>query len=250
MKELQEKIAIVTGAAVGIGKGIALSLAEAGAKVVIADIKEKELNQTLTEIKGLDADGLAIICDVSKTEDIDNLVKKTLEKYTRIDILVNNAGIYPFKPFTDISFDDWKQLMGINLDGVYDLTRSVVSKMIEQEYGKIINIASIAGTTVGYEQLVHYSTSKAGLDGFTKALAMELAKHNINVNAISPGAIKTHGTSKLPDEQIKQIEMMIPLGRMGLPKDIANAVVFLASNRASFITGQNIIIDGGQTARP
>lgn len=250
MKELESKVALVTGAALGIGKEIALTLAEAGAKVVIADIKKNELEQTLAEIKELGSEGLAVICDVSKTEEIDKLVEKSLNVYKRIDILVNNAGIYPSKAFIDLSIEDWNKVLNINLGSVYYLTKSIIPTMISQKYGKIVNIASIAGTTVGYEQLVHYSASKAGIGGFTKALAMELAKYKINVNAISPGAILTHGTSGMSEEQKEQIKMMIPMNRLGEPKDIANTVLFLVSDKAGFITGQNIIVDGGQTTRP
>ncbi len=250
MKEVDGKVALVTGAALGIGKEIALTLAESGAKIIIADIKKNDLEQTLTEIEKLGAEGLAVICDVSKTEDIDKLVEKALNKYERIDILVNNAGIYPYNAFVDMSVEDWNKVIDINLRGVYYLTKSIVPTMIKQKYGKIVNIASIAGTTVGYEQLVHYSASKAGIGGFTKALAMEMAKYKINVNAISPGAIKTHGTSGVTKEQEEQVKMIIPLNRWGEPKDIANAVLFLASDKSSFITGQNIVVDGGQTTRP
>jgi 3-oxoacyl-[acyl-carrier protein] reductase len=246
MAELKDKVAIVTGAGQGIGRGIALSLAKEGAKVVVADITDKRF-EVVKEIEALGSQALAVKCDVSNREDVASMVKETLNKFRRVDILVNNAGIYPFKPFADMTEQDWDRVLNINLKGVFYCVKAVLPKMIEQKYGKIVNLSSIAGSVVGFPSLVHYSASKAAILGFTRALALEVAPHKINVNAIAPGPIDTPGTTA-PDVTImEQTKKMIPLGRMGLPQDIANLAVFLASDKSSFITGQCIVSDGGYT---
>jgi 3-oxoacyl-[acyl-carrier protein] reductase len=246
MFNLSGKVAIVTGAGQGIGKEIALQLAASGAKVALIDITDR-IFDVLKEIKGRGGDGLAIKCDVSSWDDVHRAVGQVLERLDRIDILVNNAGIYPFRPFVEMSEQDWDKVLDINLKGVFNFTRAVLPKMIEQRSGKIINIASIAGSVVGFTNLVHYSASKAGIIGFTRSLALEVAQYNINVNAISPGPIETPGTKVLNKELYDQIRRAIPLGRWGRPEDVANLVLFLASDKSNFITGQNIIIDGGYT---
>lgn len=248
MSELKNKTAIVTGAGQGIGREIALSLAKNGANVVLIDISDK-IFDVLKEIENLGVQGLAVKCDVSKAEDVEKAVKEAITKFGRIDILVNNAGIYPFKPILQMTEEDWDRVLDINLKGTFFMTKAVLPKMIEQRGGKIINIASIAGSMVGYPNLAHYSASKAGVVGFTKAVALEVAQYGINVNAISPGPIQTPGTEAigLTKELYEQTVRSIPLGRIGLPEDVANLVVFLASDKSSFITGQNIVIDGGST---
>ena len=167
-------------------------------------------------------------------------------KYERIDILVNNAGIYPQKPFLEMTAEEWNKVLTINLNGAFHCTKAVIPKMVEQKYGKIVNIASIAGAVIGYMNLAHYSASKAGIVGFTKSLALEMAQHGININAIAPGPIDVGGIPT-GSEIAQQIIKTIPIGRMGLPIDIANLVVFLASDESSFTTGQCIVCDGGST---
>lgn len=248
MYELKDKIALVTGAGQGIGKAIALTLAKHGASVVLFDIGDK-IFDVLKEIEKLGVKGLAVKCDVSRAEEVEKAVKEAISEFGRINILVNNAGIYPFKPILQMTEQDWERVLDINLKGTFLVTRAVLPKMIEQRSGKIINIASIAGSMVGYSNLAHYSASKAGVVGFTRALALEVAPYGINVNAISPGPIQSPGTEAigLAKEFYEQTVRSIPLGRMGLPEDVANLVVFLASDKSSFITGQNIVIDGGNT---
>jgi len=246
MFNLDGKVAIVTGAAQGIGKEIALLLARSGARTVIIDVSDK-IFDVMKEIEAFGQDSLAIKCDVSNGEEVKNAVKEVIGRFGRIDILVNNAGIYPFKQFTEMTERDWDKVLNVNLKGVFHFTRFVLPKMMEQRKGKIINIASVAGSVVGFPNLAHYSASKAGIVGFTKALALEVAQYNINVNAISPGPILTPGTKALGKETYEQIRKSIPLGRWGKPEDVANLVLFLASDESGFITGQNIVIDGGYT---
>lgn len=246
---LKNKVAIVTGASQGIGKEIALHLAKNGAKVVVADITDKML-EVANEIKSSGSQGLAVKCDITKMEEVENMVDNTIKKFSRIDILVNNAGIYPFKPFLEITEQDWDRVLNINLKGTFHCVKAVVSKMVSQKYGKIINISSMAGSTVGFPNQAHYSASKAGIVGLTKTLAIELAPFGININAIAPGPIVPTGTKTTNNiEAMEQIRKIIPIGRMGQPEDVANLVLYLASDESSFITGQCIVIDGGFTVQ-
>jgi len=244
--KLKGKVAIVTGAAQGIGRGIALALAKEGAKVVVSDISDK-IADAVREIESLGSEALAVRANVADSRETREMAKAAVKKFGRIDILVNNAGIYPFKLLVEMKEEEWDKVIGINLKGVFNCTKAVLPKMIEQKSGNIVNIASIAGAVIGYANLVHYSASKGGVLGFTKAAAVELAQYKIRVNAIAPGAVETPGTKIVGNEALKQIEQAIPLKRIGQPRDIANLVVFLASDDSSYITGQLIVADGGLT---
>ena len=245
---LKDKVAIITGAGQGIGKEIALAFAREGAKVVVTDITGKE-KEVAEEIKKMGREAIALRVDVSKMEDAKRMAEEALKAFGRIDILVNNAGIYPFKPFVEMTESDWDKVINVNLKGAFNCTKAVVETMIKQKYGKIINITSIAGTVVGFPQLTHYCASKAGITGFTRALALELAPYGINVNAIAPGPIETPGTQTLGKESYENLKKAIPIGRWGKPEDIASLAVFLASDEASNITGQVIVSDGGYTVQ-
>jgi NAD(P)-dependent dehydrogenase (short-subunit alcohol dehydrogenase family) len=244
----QNKIAIVTGASKGIGYGIALDLAKNGATVVLADIDMAGNEKSVQEIESTTKSKcLAVTCDVSKKEDIDNLIKTTMEKFGAVDILVNNAGVYPYKPFLEMTEADWDKVIDINLKSVF-LASQAAAKVMPAG-GKIVDISSIA-SLVGFEGLTHYCASKGGVNGMIRAMALELASKKINVNAVAPGAIETPGAGGAQTgDALKQTLSVIPWNRMGQPADIAGAVSFLASPAANYITGQVIVVDGGWTLR-
>ncbi len=233
---LKGKVAIVTGGTSGIGEGIANKFKKEGAKVVVSARKKVKTKHHF------------IKCDVTNPEDVKNLVKETIKKYKKIDILVNNAGIYPFVEFKNMTEQQWDQVIDVNLKSLYRVTHEVLPHMIKRKSGKIISTASIAGTTVGYPNLVHYCASKAGVMGFTRGLALELAKLNIQVNAIAPGIIYTPGVKKgLDAKTIKALKNTVPAGRTGKPEDIAATAAFLASDESQYTTGQTLVVDGGFT---
>ncbi len=238
-------VALVTGAAQGIGRAIALDLARNGAKVVIMDISD--MQEVVRELKSTGVQYSAIKCDVTKKAEVDAGVKQVFDSMKRIDILVNNAGIYPVKAFDEMTEEEWDRVIRINMKGVYYCCKAVLPGMKAQKGGRIINISSIAGL-VGFPNLTHYCATKGGILGFSRALALEVASLGITVNAVAPGPIETPGT-KGPKEVYEMTIRAIPVGRMGQPEDIAYAVTFLASKGASFITGQCIVVDGGYIAQ-
>lgn len=245
MFDLKGKVALVTGAARGIGKEIALTLAFQGADVIVTDIAET-VSDVAKEIEELGVKSLALKCDVSNQEEVLNVQKQVIEKFQKLDILVNNAGIYPQKPFLEMTAADWCTVMRVNQFGTFYFTKAFIQGMVDRKYGKIVNLSSISGPVGVFPNLVHYSTTKAAIAGFTKALALEMAPYHINVNAVAPGPIDV-SAGQIPEAMTAQIVMAIPLGRMGKPDDVANLVVFLVSDEANFITGQTIVSDGGYT---
>jgi 3-oxoacyl-[acyl-carrier protein] reductase len=242
---LKGKVAIVTGAGHGIGREIALTLARNGAEVVVTDVTDA-IFEVGKQIEALGSKALPIKCDVTELEQAQDVEENVVKKYERIDILVNNAGIYPQKAFLEMTAEDWNKVLRINLNGAFHCTKAVLPKMVKQKYGKIVNIASIAGAVVAFPNLVHYSASKAAIAGFTKSLALEVAQYGINVNAVAPGPIDV-GEMPVDSEMYKQSVRAIPVGRMGKPADIANLVAFLVSDEGNFITGQCVVSDGGYT---
>jgi len=252
VSRFKNRVALVTGAAMGIGREIALRLANEGADLVLFDLSEK-VHDVVDEARKLGVEALGVTGDVSRRVDVERLISEAVRVFGKIDILVNNAGIYPFKPFLEMSEDDWDRVINVNLKGTFLVTRQVAPLMVKQRYGRIINISSISGL-VGFPGLSHYCASKAGVIGLTRALALELAPYNITVNTIAPGPIETGtraSTPQMPEQIAKQEQIVraIPIGRIGKPADIALTVVFLASEEAGFITGSVIVVDGGYTAQ-
>jgi len=249
---LKDRVALVTGARRGIGQGIALALAQAGAKVVVTDVDQDDCQKVVDQIKESGQDGLALKVDVSNKEDVEEAVQKTVEKFNRIDILVNNAGIAQFKPFLELTEEEWDRTLDINLKGMFLCSQAAAREMAKNKYGRIVNTASIASgqVGVGFLNIAHYCASKGGVTALTEALALELAPLGINVNAVGPGIIETPMTKDiLSDEKTKEgLMARIPKKRLGQPKDVASAVVFLASEEADYITGVILFVDGGWLA--
>jgi 3-oxoacyl-(acyl-carrier-protein) reductase len=241
---LRGKVAVVTGAGQGIGRGIAVKLAEKGADVVVSDIKAQTARQTAKEVKALGGRTLAVEVDVAQRSQVENMVTNVVAELGKIDILVNNAGIARSATLLKLTDEAWDQVLDVNLKGIFYATQAVAPHMIEARYGKIINISSIYGRT-GAVGDSNYVASKAGIVGFTKSVARELARHNINVNAILPGMVDTPLLQGIPDEYLRPMIKEIPLRRVGTPEDIGHVVAFLASDEASYITGATIEVTGG-----
>ena len=250
--DLKDKVAIITGARRGMGRSHALTLARAGAKVVVADISLEDCQKVVDEIKKAKGEALAVKCDVTKKEEVEEMVKKAVEKFGKVDILVNNAGICQFKPFLELTEEEWDRTLDINLKGYFLCAQAAAKEMVQRKSGVIINIASVAmgQAGVGFPTLVHYCASKGAIVAMTEALALELAPYNIRVNAISPGAIETPMIDPLKKDP-KAIEGMlarIPMHRVGKPEEVSNLVLFLASDKSSYMTGSTVVIDGGWLA--
>ncbi|MFC1980629.1 SDR family NAD(P)-dependent oxidoreductase [Chloroflexota bacterium] len=247
---LEGKVAIVTGAASGIGGAIALKLVKEGARVVIADIDIGNANRVLDEIKAIGSKAIAMEVDVTKKQDTDKMAKTTLNEFGEIDILANNAGgsARERRQFFHKSTEDvWDFIIDLNLMGVLNCSRAVINHMMERRYGKIINIASINGMIGSTSGNADYCAAKAGVIGFTKALAKEMGSYGINVNSVSPGYISTRAYAGRNTEELEELKNMVYLGRFGQPEDVANMVAYFASDEASYITGQNIAVCGGRS---
>jgi 3-oxoacyl-[acyl-carrier protein] reductase len=243
--DIKGRVALVTGAGQGIGKAIALKLATYGATVVINDINKKA-EETAAEIVKEGGKSMAIIADVSSAKDVERMIKETLEVYGQIDILVNNAGITRDSLLMRMEEDSWDKVLEIDLKSVFLCSRAIIRQMLRQRYGRIINIASIVGQ-IGNAGQTNYAAAKAGVIGFSRALAKEVAAKGITVNAIAPGFIETEMTKKLNEQQRQELAKNIPMGSLGSPEDVAGAALFLASDAARYLTGQVITIDGGMT---
>lgn len=242
---LKDKNVIITGATRGIGREIALTLAKNGANIAINYRNfNSELEALINEIKSFGVDVLAIKCDVSVSDDVDNFVKEVKSHFKTIDVLVNNAGITKDGLILRMKEEDFDDVLDVNLKGTFNTTKFVSSIMVRQKCGKIINISSVVGIS-GNSGQCNYAASKAGVIGFSKSVARELSSRNINVNVIAPGYINTDMTKNLPDKIKEEVIKSIPMKRIGEPKEVANLVLFLSSNLSDYITGQVINVDGG-----
>ena len=240
---LSDRVAIVTGSGQGIGRAIALRLAEAGARVVVNDIGESA-QSVAEEIKEMGGESRAVLADVSLAADVTRLVETTIDAYGKVDILVNNAGITRDQLILRMSDEDWDKVININLKSVFLCSRAVLRQMIRQRWGRIISIASIVGV-IGNAGQANYASAKAAIIGLTRTIAKEAAGRGITANAIAPGFIDTAMTRRLPEERRQELMSRIPLGVFGTPRDVAEAVAFLASEEARYITGQVLTVDGG-----
>jgi len=253
--DLRGKVAVVTGAAKGMGKADALKLVGAGAKVVLCDIDVAGCQLVADEIKKNRGESIVVKCDISKKLDVDNVVAETIKKFGKIDILVNNAGIFPSEPFLQMSEQNFAKVIDINLKGSFIMAQACANQMqknqpnAKNQRGSIINIASIAAL-VGFQGMAHYCASKGGMVAMTKVMALELAPLGIRVNNINPGAIDTPGVSamKMDPKVLEGMMAQVPLKRMGSAEEIASAVLFLASDESSYMTGSTMVVDGGWVA--
>jgi 3-oxoacyl-[acyl-carrier protein] reductase len=245
MFDLTNKVAVVTGSSKGIGAGIARVLAAQGAKVVVNyRTSPDDAEAVVLTIKKAGGEAIAIKADVSQSDEAQRLIKTAIDTYGQIDILVNNAGTTRDQLIMKMKDEDWDLILQINLSSVYHCSKAVVRPMMKKRTGRIINISSVVGLA-GQAGQSNYAASKAGIIGFTKSLAREVGSRKITVNAVAPGFIPTDLTNVLPEAQIDSIKKSTPLGRLGTLEDVATAVLFLASDEASFITGQVLSVDGG-----
>jgi 3-oxoacyl-[acyl-carrier protein] reductase len=244
---LQDQVAIITGAAgAGIGQATARRFAQEGAHIVISDTHPRRTDEVAQQIAGeFGVKTLGVICDVQSREQVDNLVQRTLDAFGRVDILVNNAGRNILAPVAEMTDEQWDVVLNVCLRGTFYCSRAVLKPMLEQRRGNIVSLSSVAGLRPSEKQ-AHYSAAKAGIIGFTRTLALEVASHNIRVNAIAPGLIYNDFLRRIyPDDFFDKASRSIPLGRMGQPIDIANAILYLVSEEGSYMTGQVLSVNGG-----
>jgi 3-oxoacyl-[acyl-carrier protein] reductase len=245
MDELKGKIAIITGGSRGIGRACVLAFAQAGAKIIFTYNKSvEEANALTAEVEKIGTTCLSLQIDVRDYNQCRSVIEKALEQFKEIDILINNAGITKDKALLMMTLDDWKDVIDTNLSGTFNMTRAAITTLLKQKKGCIINMSSISGI-VGLARQTNYSASKAGIIGFSKALAKEVAPYNIRVNAVCPGFINTEIVSSLHENIKKEILNTIPVKRIGEAKEVADLCVFLASDKASYITGEAVKVDGG-----
>jgi len=244
MKRLENKVAVITGGAQGIGKAAVKRFAEEGAVVIIWDVNEEKASSTINEFRNI-CDKISFQkVDVTKLESVTEAAKQIIEKHQKIDILINNAGITRDASFLKMTSEQWQQVIDVNLTGVFNCTKAVAPFMVEKLYGKIVNTSSVVGIYGNFGQ-TNYVATKSGIIGMTKVWARELGRKGINVNAVAPGFIATEMVSTVPEKVLDMLKERTPLGRLGEPKDIANAYLFLSSDEAKFINGAVLSVDGG-----
>jgi 3-oxoacyl-[acyl-carrier protein] reductase len=242
---LAGRTAIVTGASRGIGRGVATTFSEVGANVVLFARTQPDLAAAAGQLPPDRT--VAVAGDVTRAEDLQRAVEAARERFGRLDVFCHCAGIYPLTPLEEIQMEEWRSVIDTNLTSTFLAVRACMSVMREQNHGRIVLISSITGSRTGYPGLSHYSATKAGMSGFMRTAALELAPFHVTINGIEPGSVRTEGLAGLGEEAIQSMVRHIPLGSLGEPEDIGYTAVFLASDAARFITGQTVIVDGGQT---
>ena len=245
MTTFKDKVVLITGASGGMGKAIAQKFAKAGAKIALNDIslQEENLKKVKEEIEKLDSEAKYYFADVSKLEEVEKMVQSIQKDFGRLDILVNNAGITQDRTLAKMAKEEWQKVIDIDLTGVFNCTKAALPLIIQNQ-GKIISVSSLVGQRGNFGQ-TNYAAAKAGIIGFTKALAKEVGRFGVTVNAIAPGFIETRLTENLPPQVIETVKKFTPLGRFGRPEEVASLIVFLGSEEANFITGTVVNIDGG-----
>lgn len=248
MIDLSDRVALVTGAGGGIGAATSRVLAENGADVIVTDVVD-EIEEVAADIESTGSRAIAQTMDVTDSTEVETVVEAGLAEFGRLDILANVAGIFPTHTLEEMGEEDWRNVLDINLNGTYNCTQAALPAMREQNYGRIINISSAAGGQIGWSNdLSHYAASKGGVLGFTRSAALDVAQHGVTMNAIVPGLIDTGAPQAVAtEEELQGGIQMTAFGRMGDPEEIANAVAFLGSEEASYITGAKLVVDGGYT---
>jgi 3-oxoacyl-[acyl-carrier protein] reductase len=244
--DLSGRVALITGAGRGLGRAIAETLASCGAKIACVDISAETLNATVADINAAGGTAEAFLCNVTDSKQVNDTVDAVVKKFGSLSILVNNAGITRDGLVMRMKDEDWDAVLGINLRGTFLFTRAACRVLMKAEQGRVINIASVSGL-MGNAGQANYSSSKAGVIGFTRTVAKELASRGVTVNAVAPGFIATDMAAKLGDDKLELIKKETPLGRLGAPQDVADAVLYLASDAASFVTGHVLVVDGGMS---
>jgi 3-oxoacyl-[acyl-carrier protein] reductase len=247
LRRLDNKAAIVTGAGRGIGTGISNVLAREGAKILVVDIVKDLAKKTAERIQSTGGVAFEFQADVTKYKDMERMALFAIEKFGRIDILCQNVGVYPSVSIEEMTEADWDKVLEVNLKSGFLSVKACLEQMKKQRYGKIVMTSSITGPRTAIPGLAHYAAAKSGINGFIKVAALEFAKYGITINGVEPGTVLTEGLQGLGPQFVREAEKRIPLGRLAMPEDIGNVVLFLASDESSYITGQTIIVDGGQT---
>lgn len=242
---MDQKIAIVTGAGQGIGRAVAIALAQNGSVPVIVDVNAENASKVAEEIKSLNVPAVSLKADVSQVPEIENMVKQVVDKFGTVDVLVNNAGILHATQIEAITEEEWGRMMAVNLKSVFFASQQVLPYMKKKRWGRIINMSSLAGRMGGYGNGVGYAATKAGIIGLSMSMARRVAPFNITVNALAPGTTESEILKSFTPERIEELKKMVPLGRLGKPEDIAALCAFLATEQAGFITGAVIDINGG-----
>lgn len=248
--EFAGRVALVTGGSRGIGRAAALRLAREGADVALSyATRDKEAREAVAEVEALGRRALCASCDVGRPEDVRRLVEKTRERLGPIDLLVHAGAISTLRDHTELTYDDWRQMMDVNLTGTYNVVFAVKDAMIERRFGRIVTISSVAALRPRKTQ-IHYASAKAGVIAFTRCCAEAFAPHNVRMNCVAPGLIETEMLHVLPDERIREVVSQTPMGRVGTPEETAAVIRFLLSDDANFVTGQTLDVSGGRVMLP